>query len=87
MARARHCVGSRLDPQVLIRKRRGAGLIGIDHDQLRSLAPRRFDKWPQVNIVPVNICAPGDDQAGVHKVLGRRAELDAINAQQGRAAS
>ena len=36
--------------------------IGIDHDQLRAVAPRFDDKRPQMHVGAVNVRGPGDDE-------------------------
>ena len=41
----------------------GARAVGIDHYQLRAVAPRFHDERPQVHVVAVDIRAPGDDVA------------------------
>ena len=54
--------------------------------RLRAVAAGFFDEGPEVDVVAVDVGAPGDDEAGVGEVLRRRAELDAVDAQEGFAA-
>src|SRR5947208_571071 len=49
--------------------------VGVDHYYLRAVAPRLFDERPQMNIVAVNIGAPGDDVLGMAKGLRLAAQL------------
>ena len=39
-----------IDGEMLVGQRRGARADGIDHHQLRAIAPRLHDERPQVNV-------------------------------------
>ena len=56
---------------------RGARAVGIDDDQLRAFAASFFDEGPEMNVVAVNVRAPGDDVARVGKLFRLGTELDA----------
>src|SRR5208282_1642706 len=51
--------------------------IGIDDYQLRALAASFFNEGPEMNVIAVNIRAPGDEVARMRKLLRLGAELDA----------
>ena len=72
-------VGAGIDGEIPVGALRGASAVGIDDDELGAAAARLCDEGPQVNIVAVNVCAPGDDVAGMRELLGLGAELDAEN--------
>ena len=59
----------------------GARLIGIDDDEPGAVAACLFDHGPEMNVVAVNVRAPGDDQARAMKLLGVGAELAAVDAR------
>jgi len=63
------------DGNVPIRQRGGACAIGIDDDQTRAIAPSLLNEWPQVHIVAVNVCAPGEYEFGEAEVFGRGAKF------------
>ena len=79
-------IGPGIDRQMLIRQRSRARLVRIDHNQLRAVTPRLFNKWPQMHIVAMDIRAPRDDQSGMGKVLRRRPQLYPIDTLQRRSA-
>ena len=79
-------VGAGADGDVPVGQRRGARPVGIDHDQPRAVAPRLLHHRPQVNVVAVNVRAPREDQLGQPEVLGRRAQLLAVDQVPGHAA-
>ena len=70
-------IGAGMDRQVPIGALRGARAIGIDDHQLRALAASFCDEGPEMNVVAVNIRAPGDDVARMHKLFRLGAKLDA----------
>ena len=73
-------VGPGMDRQVLVRQCRRARPVRVDHDQPRALPAGFLDKGPQVNVVAVDVRAPGHDEPGLGEVLRRRAQLDAVDA-------
>ena len=68
-------ISSWIDWQVPVGAGSGARAVRIDHHQLCAIAPRLFDERPQMNIVAVNIGAPGDDVLGMAKGLRLAAQL------------
>ncbi len=83
--RKRH-VGPRTDGDVPVSQPRRARLVRIDHHQLRAVAFGLFHERPQVDVIAVDIRAPGDDVARVRELLGLGADLGAINAADTRLA-
>ena len=68
-------ISSRIDGQIPVGAGSGARAIRIDHHQLCAIAPRLFDERPQMNVVAVNVGAPGDDVFGMAKGLRLAAQL------------
>src|SRR6185312_16256945 len=60
-AQGKRHIRTRVDGQIPISAARGAGLVGIDDNQLRAVAPGFFNKRPQMDVGTVNVRAPGDD--------------------------
>ncbi len=58
--RKRH-VSSRIDGQIPVGGFGGACLVRINHHQLGAFTPRLFNKRPEMNVVAVNVGAPGND--------------------------
>ncbi len=67
------------DGDVPVGHGRGARAVGVDRDQPRPVAPGFFNKRPQVNVVAVNVRAPGKNQLREAKILGRRAKFFAVH--------
>ena len=64
-----------------------ARLVGINHDQSRAItAPRLIDHRPEMNVVAVNVRAPGQNQLSQAKILCRRTEFLSIDQIPGNAA-
>src|SRR5690242_15370072 len=61
--------------------------IRINHYKLRAIAPRFLNKWPQVNVVAVNVRSPGDDVLRLRKLLRLCAHIYAVNRLDARSAS
>ncbi len=70
-------IGAGIDGQVPVGQLRGARAVGIDDHQLRAFAASFFDEGPEMNVVAVNVRAPGDDVARMRKLFRLGAELDA----------
>jgi hypothetical protein len=58
-----HGVGSGADGEVVVGDCGGARSVGIDDDEARTVAPGLFDEGPEVDVVAVDVRAPGDDEA------------------------
>src|SRR4029077_1932092 len=70
-------IGARIDRQIPVSQLCSARAVRIDDDQLRALVASLFDEGPEMNVVPVNIRAPGDDVARLRKLFRLGTELDA----------
>ncbi len=82
-AHGQRYVGTGIDGDVPVGNPRGAGAVGINDHQLGAVAARLFDKRPQVNVVAVDVGAPGNDVLGVAKLLGLGADFSAVNGDDG----
>src|ERR1700677_3681200 len=51
-------------------QRGGAGSHGIDHPQFRAVTTRLDYERPQMNVGPMNIRGPGDDEFRMAELLG-----------------
>src|SRR5580704_14779054 len=58
------------------------GAIWIDDHEFRALTASLLNEWPQVDVVPVNVRRPGNDVAGMTKLLWFGAQLHANNGFQ-----
>src|SRR5208337_191512 len=76
-AEGQRSIGAGIDGQVPIRAFRGARAVRIDDHQLRAFAPGFFDEGPEMNVVAVNIRAPGNDVARMRKLFRLGTKLDA----------
>ena len=79
-------VGARMDRDVPVGQFRGAGLVGVDDDKLRAVAPRGLDLRPEMDVVAMDVRAPGDDVAGVVEVFKVGADLAAVDGEESFAA-
>ena len=75
-------VGARVRRKVPVREPRRARLIRVNDDQPRPGAPRLLNLRPQVNIIAVDVRAPGQDQPRVMEVLGVGAQFAAVDREQ-----
>ncbi len=60
-------------------RRGGARAVGVDHDEPRAVAPRLLDHGPEMDVVAVDVRAPGQDQLRKAEVFGRRAKFFAVD--------
>ena len=74
------------DGDMPVGQRGSARAVGVDDDQPCPAAPRLFHKGPEVDVVAVNVRAPGQDQLGQAEVLGGCAQLLAVDQVPGHAA-
>ena len=72
-------VGAGANGDVPVGKRGGAGLVGVDDDEARAVAAGLFDEGPEMNVVAVDVGAPGEDELGEAEVFGGHAELFAVD--------
>jgi hypothetical protein len=79
-------VGAGADGEVFVGERCGAGAVGVDDDEFCAAATGLFEERPEMDVVAVDVRAPGDDEAGVGELLGWRAKPDAVDAEQRRTA-
>ena len=67
--------------------RGSARFVRIDDDEARAIAPGLLDHGPKMNVVAVDVCAPGEDELCKPEVLGWSAQLFAVHGVPGNAAS
>ena len=79
-------IGAGVDGEVLVGECGGAGAVGVDDDEACPLTASLLDEGPEVDVVAVDVGAPGDDEAGVGEILRGGAELDAVDLEEGFAA-
>ena len=72
-------VGAGIDGQIPVGAGGGAGAVRIDDHQLGAVAARFLDEGPEVDVVAVDVRAPGDDVARVRELLRLGAELGAVH--------
>ena len=79
-------IGPGVDDEMLIGHPGGTGFDGIDHDEAGAAAAGVDDERPQVDVISVNIGAPGDDEFGFPELFRLGAEAVTEGGHQGRAA-
>ena len=79
-------VGAGTDGDVPVGKGGGAGAVGIDDDEARAVAAGLLDHGPEVDVVAVNVRAPGEDEFGEAEVFSGGAELFSVDGVPGLAA-
>jgi hypothetical protein len=72
-------VGAGIDGDVPVRGASGAGGVGVDDDELCAIAPRFFDEGPEMDVVAVDVCGPGDDELRLREGFGIGAEFAAVD--------
>jgi hypothetical protein len=79
-------VGAGADGDVPVGKRGGAGAVGVDDDEACAIAAGLLDHGPQMDVVAVDVRAPGEDELGKAEVFGGSAELFSVDGVPGHAA-
>ena len=72
-------VGAGANGDVPIGECGGASFVGIDDDKACAVAAGLFDEGPEMNVVAMDIGAPGEDQLREAEVFGGHAVLLAID--------
>ena len=79
-------VGAGADGDVPVGEGGGAGAVGVDDDEARAVAAGLLDHGPEMDVVAVDVGAPGEDELGEAEVFSGRAELFAVDQVPGDAA-
>ena len=61
-------------------------LVGIDDDEAGAIAAGLLDHGPEMDVVAVDVGAPGEDELGEAEIFGGRAQLFAVDEVPGHAA-
>ena len=62
-------IGTGLNGNVPVSGAGGAGSIRVDHYQSCAVTACFFNEGPEVNVIPVNVCRPGNDVFGMAEVF------------------
>src|SRR5581483_2161744 len=74
--------GSGINGQIPVCACRSSRAVRVDDDQAGALPPRFLDKRPQVDVVAMDVRAPGNDGARVPELLGPGAQLGSDHRSQ-----
>ncbi len=76
-------IGAGLNGNVPVSGAGGAGSIGINHDESGAITACFFDEGPEVNVITVNVCRPGDDVLCMAEMFRVGAQLFSVDRNKG----